>query len=42
MLGHSPLALAALAGQMVVDAAACGRDAAERGSAQLLGRGNAE
>ena len=43
MLGESLLALAALAGQMVVDAVATnGWETAERGYAQLLGRGDAE
>ena len=43
MLGESLLTLAALAGQMVVDAATSdGWEKAERGYAQLLGRGNAE
>ena len=43
MLGESLLALAALAGQMVVDTAATdGWDTAERGYAQLLGGGDAE
>ena len=43
MLGESLLTLAALAGQMVVDAAAGdGWEKAERGYAQLLGRGNAK
>ena len=43
MLGESLLALAALAGQMVVDAAATdGWETAERGYAQLLGRGDAK
>ena len=40
MLGESLLALAALAGRMVVDAAATdGWETAERGYAKLLGRG---
>ena len=43
MLGESLLTLAALAGQMVVDAAASdGWERVERGYAELLGRGNAE
>ena len=43
MLGESLLTLAALAGQMVVDAATSdGWEKAERGYAQLLGRGNAK
>ena len=43
MLGESLLTLAALAGQMVVDAATSDRwEKAERGYAQLLGRGNAK
>src|SRR5690349_11797698 len=43
MLGESLLTLAALAGQMVVDSAAGdGWEKAERGYAQLLGRGNAK
>ena len=43
MLGESLLALAALAGQMVVDAVATdGWETAEREYAQLLGRGDAE
>jgi hypothetical protein len=43
MLGESLLTLAALAGQMVVDAAVGdGWEKAERGCAQLLGRGNAK
>ena len=42
MLGDSPLALAALAGRMVVDAAATGGwETEERRYAQLLGRGDA-
>ena len=42
-MGESLLTLAALAGQMVVDAAAGDRwEKAERGCAQLLGRGNAK
>ena len=43
MLGESLLALAELAGRMVVDAAATEEwETAERGYAQLLGRGDAE
>ena len=43
MLGQSPLALAALGGQMVVDAAATdGWKTAECGYAKLLGRGDAK
>ena len=43
MLGESLLTLAALAGQMVVDAAATdGWETAEHGYAQLLGRGDAK
>ena len=43
MLGESLLTLAALAGQMVVDAAASdGWETAEHGYAQLLGRGDAK
>ena len=43
MLGESLLALAALAGRMVVDAAATdGWETAERAYAQLLGRGDAK
>ena len=43
MLGESLLTLAALAGQMVVDAATSdGWEKAERGYAQLLGRGDAK
>jgi tetratricopeptide repeat protein len=43
MLGESLLTLAALAGQMVVDAAASDEwEPAERGYAELLGRGNAK
>jgi hypothetical protein len=43
MLGESLLTLAALAGQMVVDAATSdGWEKAERGYAQLLGRGDAQ
>ena len=43
MLGERLLTLAALAGQMVVDAVATdGWETAERGYAQLLGRGDAE
>ena len=41
MLGESLLTLSALAGQMVVDAAATGGwQTAEHGYAQLLGRGD--
>ncbi len=43
MLGESPLALVALAGQMVVAAADTdGWETVEHGYAQLLGRGDAE
>ena len=43
MLEESPLALAALAGRMVIDAAATsGWETAQRKYAQLLGRGNAK